>query len=259
MRAERENMPAMNRIEQRAAKLLVSVMSVQEARLAVDAGADIVDAKDPAAGALGALPLPMTRAIVAAVGGERPVSATIGDCALQDAPQRVQEAAATGVDFVKVGLFGELGPGGRAALRRCAEAEAKLIAVLLADQRPDLAVIEDIAEEGFHGVMLDTARKSGSGLREWMDDDVIAGFLAMARQHGLTAGLAGSLQQADVSDLLALEPDVLGFRGALCQDGVRGAQLSLRRLREMRALVPAQPAARPARTAAAGLMRAQGG
>lgn len=249
----------MNGIDQRAAKFLVSVMSAPEARLAIDAGADIVDAKDAATGALGALPLHVTRAIVAVAAGQRPVSATIGDCALADAPSRVHAAAAAGADFVKVGLFGAFGGGGLDALKRCAQAETKLIAVLFADRSPDLGLVGTIAEAGFYGVMLDTARKSGGGLRQWMGDRAIADFLGMARKHGLMAGLAGSLRHADIPPLLALRPDVMGFRGALCQDGRRSATLSPHRLGEIRTLLHSPQSTRPIKIDAASAMQAPGG
>ncbi|MDE2325572.1 MAG: hypothetical protein KGL51_13020, partial [Betaproteobacteria bacterium] len=103
---------------------LASVTSVDEARLALAAGADILDAKNPQAGALGALPMHVVLGIVE-VAGERAtvsrpgvgevaresparVSATLGDLTAMD-PLVLRAAAldmaATGVDLVKIGLF----------------------------------------------------------------------------------------------------------------------------------------------------------
>ena len=59
--------------------LLASVIDAREACLCVSLGADIIDAKNPAAGALGALPAERVRAIRAALPAHVPVSATIGD------------------------------------------------------------------------------------------------------------------------------------------------------------------------------------
>ena len=50
-------------------RLLVSVRGPDEALTALRAGADLIDAKDPERGALGALPPETVRAIVAGVGG----------------------------------------------------------------------------------------------------------------------------------------------------------------------------------------------
>src|SRR3569833_2443988 len=58
---------------------LASVTDADEARQVLAAGADIVDAKNPHADAISALPLVTVRAFVIAVGGQAPVCATVGD------------------------------------------------------------------------------------------------------------------------------------------------------------------------------------
>src|SRR3569623_3088620 len=146
---------------------LASGTDADEARQVLAAGADIVDAKNPHAGALGALPLDIVRAIVNAVGGQAPVSATVGDFPAM-APHAVAQAvgtlAATGDDFVKIGLF----PA--PALHVCLAALAplcsqhRLVAVLFADRNPDIGLAERLAEYGFAGIMLDTLDKSAGGL-----------------------------------------------------------------------------------------------
>lgn len=205
-------------------RMLASVATPAEAALALDGGADFIDLKNPAAGALGALPADVLSACVAVVGGRRPVSATIGDVPLD--PPRVVEAvertAATGVDIVKIGLFdGDL-QGCLAALKG---RPGRLIAVLFADRSPDLSRLGPLAAAGFHGVMLDTADKAAGPLLRHMDVPALAGFVARARGLGLLTGLAGSLRLADVPMLTALRPDYLGFRGALCGAGGRAGAL----------------------------------
>src|SRR5262245_20546874 len=89
------------------ALLLASVTGPDEAALVLAGGADIIDLKDAARGALGARAPDVLRATVAAVGGRRPVSAVTGDLPME--PDVVTDAVArtaeTGVDYVKVGLF----------------------------------------------------------------------------------------------------------------------------------------------------------
>jgi hypothetical protein len=60
-------------------RLLVSVTGPAEVRAAIEGGADIIDAKDASRGALGAVTASVMRDIVAAVGGDRPVSVALGD------------------------------------------------------------------------------------------------------------------------------------------------------------------------------------
>ncbi|HEX6828752.1 MAG TPA: (5-formylfuran-3-yl)methyl phosphate synthase, partial [Burkholderiales bacterium] len=66
-------------------RLLASVADLQEARLAVAGGADIVDFKDPRRGALGALPAATVAECVAALGPAVITSATVGDLPLDPA------------------------------------------------------------------------------------------------------------------------------------------------------------------------------
>ena len=53
-------------------RLLVSVRSEEEARAALAGGADIIDAKEPSRGALGAVEIGVLREIVSVVNGLRP-------------------------------------------------------------------------------------------------------------------------------------------------------------------------------------------
>jgi dihydroneopterin aldolase len=87
--------------------MLASVTGPEEAEIAIAGGADIIDLKDPAAGAFAALPLARIIETVVAIKGRRPTSAVTGDPAMQADGMvgSLREIAATGVDYVKVGLF----------------------------------------------------------------------------------------------------------------------------------------------------------
>jgi len=227
-------------------RMLASVLDATEAVLAVEAGADIVDLKDPGRGALGAVAPEALAQALAAVAGRRPVSATVGDLPMRPdlLAREAARTAAAGVDYVKLGLLP--GPG----LAECISAlgglagEARLVAVLFADRWPYPGAPEALARAGFAGVMVDTADKSAGGLRRHLDEAALRAFLREAAASGLFGGLAGSLARADIPALLALGPDVLGFRGALCAGGSRTAGLDPAALRAVRAAIPAAAAGR---------------
>ena len=222
-------------------RFLASVRSANEAAVALGGGADIIDAKEPASGALGGVSLAELSAIVRAVAGRRPVSATIGDCPLGEAADRIAATAATGVDYVKIGFFGDASVTALARLNHCAARGIRLIAVLFADRAPQWDLIPRLAELRFSGVMLDTVGKGQGGLREHVSEGDLARFIGEARSHGLIAGLAGSLTRDDASALLPLRPDVLGFRGALCSGASRTQSLDAACVRAMRTLIPLLP------------------
>lgn len=225
--------------------MLASVGNQAEALVVLEAGADIIDLKAPAAGSLGALPGEEVRSIVARLGGQRPFSATVGDLPMD--PNRVLEAAenmaATGVDYVKVGFF----PGGDwsgtiRALALLAARGTRLVAVLFGDQNPDLARVAELAEAGFAGAMLDTMDKQRGSLTQVCAPDYLRAFVAETQSHDLLCGLAGSLRSSDIPPLLELRPDYLGFRGALCRQHQRTAALDADAVHSIRALISPAPA-----------------
>ncbi len=222
-------------------RFLASVENVQEARLAIQYGADIVDLKNPSTGALGALPRRIIERVVKVVARRRPVSATIGDL---PADRNLVHAAVTavagaGVNYVKVGLLG--GGDWRSCLEnisRCVPAEVALVAVLFADQDPDLDLLQDLRKLHFRGVMLDTADKNGARLRQIVDKSSLSSFVRRGRGLGLLTGLAGSLSVHDIPALLDLQPDYLGFRSALCNGSNRASAIDARAIRTVRECIP---------------------
>jgi (5-formylfuran-3-yl)methyl phosphate synthase len=201
---------------------LASVRSAEEALVALAGGADIVDVKEPSAGALGRVDGKILTEIVQTLGRRRPVSATIGDVPLypDSVAAAVTETAASGVDIVKIGLFvGDL-DGTLTALAPLARAGLRIVAVVFADRAPDLAtLVPRCAATGFTGIMLDTADKGAGPLTAHLSTDALARFVAAARAHGLLSGLAGALRLADIPALATLGADYLGFRSALTIGG----------------------------------------
>ncbi|HUI20350.1 MAG TPA: (5-formylfuran-3-yl)methyl phosphate synthase [Methylocella sp.] len=220
--------------------MLASVTSPAEAEAVWAGGADIIDLKDPAKGALGALDAGVVTGIVRTVGKRRPVSAAAGS-SLGGAPVALVESvaamAAAGADYVKIGLSLD----GAADCVRALAAHAKstkLVGVLFADCTPDLDLLCLMASNGFSGAMLDTAKKGAGRLLDHMDIAALDRFIGRCRESRLTAGLAGSLEAPDVPRLLLLEPDYLGFRGSLCQGRKRESAIDPASVRMIRDLIP---------------------
>lgn len=223
-------------------RMLASVQSVEEARLALAADVDLIDIKDPSSGALGAVSPPVIHAVLREVNGRCPVSATVGDLPMDPRPlaDAVARLGQTGVDYVKVGLL----PHPRthacvAALAPLARAGLRIVAVLFADRLPFPADAQRFARADFAGIMLDTAGKSSGRLTTHMDRCGLKAFVDAGRDAGLLVGLAGSLEAADVRPLAALGPDLLGFRRALCAGPGRSSPVTPGALAGIRGLVHA--------------------
>jgi uncharacterized protein (UPF0264 family) len=82
------------------------------------------------------------------------------------------------------------------------------------------------------GVVLDTARKDGRGLFDWMDDSSLRRWIEGARARGLRTGLAGSLSREGIGRAAGLGPDMVGARGAACRGG-RGGQVDVGLVRSL--------------------------
>lgn len=229
-------------------KLLISVTSVEEARIAAENGADIIDLKDPRRGALGALPLPTIQLIMEYMRSEqadKPVSATIGDVPMNldlikpdaepNMAERVSALAASGVDFIKIGFFAakDYQPC-LDALKAVIQSGAQLIAVLFAEyQYPD-TLIDDIQQTGFAGLMLDTAHKDGQTILYYHSCNSYAELAKKVKSAGMAFGLAGSLRLQDIDQLSNLAPTYIGFRGGVCEQNSRLAALDKEKIKAIR-------------------------
>jgi len=226
-------------------QLLVSVRHVSEVGAALAGGADIIDAKDPSAGALGAVGLPAFREIRAAVQHHVPVSAALGDIIDAREAEAISRAyACGGASFVKVGFAGITDPSRVQRVVAAAVAGAScapscaVVAVAYADADAvgaidPRAVLECVAVAGARGVLLDTASKSGASLRDLVTSAWLRTWVADAQKAGLSAALAGKLTADDVTFVHDACPDIIGIRGAACDDGRLGV-VSADKVRQLR-------------------------
>jgi len=220
---------------------LASVANMKEAETVLAAGVDIIDLKNPAAGALGAVECDVARNVVGYVSGHCLVSATIGDLPMQPVlvADAISKMSGTGVDIIKVGIFSSDIPADiLAVISEQTKTGINVVLVLFADLNPKLSDFNELVVAGISGVMLDTANKEQGSLRTILSDNQLMLFVEQARSAGLMAGLAGSLQLEDIEPLLAIDPNYLGFRGALCQQLQRVEMIDALAVRRIRAMIP---------------------
>lgn len=213
-------------------QLLISVRNVDEALLALAAGADILDLKDPGTGALGALDMPVTQAVLQAIDGEMLVSATVGEghASLDALLDAASIRFAMGVDIVKMAAedlfylhdFVE-------KFSRFTREGHKLVAVFFVDAAPNFALLPVLKRAGFYGAMLDTQHKEKNLLQHCIET-CLQSFAVQCEANGLIFGLAGSLQPQDIEYLAKFNATYLGFRGGVCENSQREQSLSRMRL-----------------------------
>lgn len=231
-------------------ELLISVRTAGETAAALKGGADIVDAKEPANGALGPVTPETLRAIDHSVPTDRPLSVALGDArsvasvwaAMSALPLRSRSRA-----YVKVGLAGVAAASERRTLLAAAAAAAaahpaalRLIPVVYADDEGGEPLGREIriaaARIGAAGVLLDTARKDGRSLLDWWPEARLREWVRAVQGDGLEAALAGSLGVAELRRVAVLEPDVVGVRGAACAGG-RSGSVEAARVRTLQGVI----------------------
>jgi uncharacterized protein (UPF0264 family) len=217
-------------------RLLVSVASAVEALAALDGGADLIDAKDPRAGALGAVSIETLHSIHAAIAGRRPVTAALGDAADEGAIHiAARRFGAAGAALVKIGFAGisdtrrvaALTAAARRGVRTGGGHDSGIVAVGYADadcvaSLAPGALVDVAARAGASGLLVDTADKRGDGLRRLVAPGVLASWVAEAHACGLFVALAGKLTMDDLPFVRDTGADIAGVRGAACTGGRAG-------------------------------------
>ncbi len=222
-------------------QLLISVKNIDEALIALEAGADIVDFKDPNLGALGALDLAISTKIIAALNGQTIISATVGEdhANLNALVLAMQMRAKIGVDIIKIGVSTLFDEANFFAEMRClSNAGTKIVAVFFADERVDLTLLPMLNQAGFYGAMLDTKNKH-KNLTQVQTKNDLQNFTQNCHQHRLQSGLAGSLQPQHIDVLVEYNSTYIGFRGGVCNNFVRESDLSRDKVVEVKKLLHA--------------------
>jgi uncharacterized protein (UPF0264 family) len=219
-------------------QLLVSVRSADEVGPALAGGADIIDAKEPDRGSLGAVDRDVLSQILQRVPDDRGVSVALGDVSRPEevgaAIHGLELPQRTSPTYLKLGFAGVRSPDQIGLLIEHAvsvtsrmAASHRIVAVAYADSEragtipPGL--IPSLAEAArAAAVLLDTHGKDGRGLLEWLPSGALVDWVALARQAGLLAALAGSLRPRDLALVGRAHPDVVGVRGAVCSGGRQG-------------------------------------
>jgi len=232
-------------------KLLISPTDREEALEAIKGGADIIDVKNPAEGSLGAN-FPW---IISEIRGLLPegieLSATIGD--FPNLPGTASLAAlgvaSLGVNYVKIGLYGVNSMDD--ALRLASSAvravknsypKTKVVIAGYADYKRidsiQADLIPSVAKESKADIaMLDTAVKDGTNLFNFMNPEELSKFVQDVHNSGIGVALGGSLAREHIESLSSIGVDVIGIRGAACQNSDRQGRIRAELVSELKNLI----------------------
>jgi uncharacterized protein (UPF0264 family) len=222
------------------AELLVSVRSAAEAEAALAGGAALIDVKEPARGPLGRADDETIAAVIRVVAGRRLVTAALGE--LRDTPGSF---AGPGLSYAKWGLAGC--GANDAWWPRLAEAGAQLariaprcrpVAVAYADWQqaqapPPEVVLAWLQATGWDTLLIDTWRKDGRTLLDWLTAAAVTRLCRTCRRAGVRVALAGALGPASIALLRTAEPGWFAVRSAACAGGRRENAVDAAKVRQL--------------------------
>jgi (5-formylfuran-3-yl)methyl phosphate synthase len=229
-------------------KLLVSVRNAYEAKIALAAGVDIIDVKEPLNGSLGAAAVDVIAQVMCVVDRRRPVSVALGELVEKGAQYSAEVAEQCWSEpptFAKIGLAQ---CGARPGWQREFEAatsvlpdETSRVAVVYADfeaaaSPPPDEVLVAGRSLGCRAALIDTFDKRGPGLLRLLSENQVAQWIDAVREAGMHAVVAGQLSAADCKTIAAHKPDFIAVRGAACWPG-RCGQIDAHRIAQLREAV----------------------
>ena len=223
-------------------QLLVSVRNVDEAIVAFEGGADIIDVKEPNDGSLGCAAPGTIREIAQGLRevtfGLQRLSLALGELSEWENSSRLElchaiQFATPG--FLKLGLAGTHGSHETRSwteewrrVRTMIPGIHGWVAVAYADHlqadSPSIhSVLNAAIEAECQILLIDTHTKDGTSLGDRVSTGDLQLIRQTTRQHGLKLALAGQVKLADLPTLLPIGPDIVAVRGAVCDHGNRTA------------------------------------
>lgn len=228
-------------------RLLISVRSAEEAAIALSAGADLIDVKEPSNGPLGSAHHEVLAAVLTMVNGAVPVSAALGEWtpnALTDAHWHLQLP----VQFIKWGLAGYGNSPGWGEdlldMRRQIRTGTEVVLVAYADWEkakapPPAEVVKFAKRFRYKAVLIDTFLKDGSTLLDALPLPALTELVKSLQSGRIPVALGGSLKLEQLAKLKPLAPDWFAVRGAVCAGGTREGLLDPVRIQKWKAALAA--------------------
>ena len=227
--------------------LLVSVALANEVDSALAGGAEIIDAKNPTAGALGRVSPLVLSEVVQRVAGRVPVTAAWGEFAELPRLNRSERESLRGVSLIKLGTAGFHRQAEWsqqfATFRGSLPSELALAVVHYADwshcdaldfEQSLLLAIELKAS----ALVIDTHGKQTGTLLDFYTPSQLGLVLQRICDQQLQPVLAGSLRIQHLEGLLecatCAPPPIVAGRGAACRDGRREAPICSDRVAGLR-------------------------
>ena len=220
--------------------ILISFRSIDEVSEECLKYVDILDLKDPDKGAIGSWEIKNLKKIISKFGNKIKISATLGDeNKVYKILNKLKLFDSLKLDYIKFGIFtndiGQLTFLLNNIKKR--KFKTELVPVIFVENkflRNFVAEnIKAFKRFGYNFLLLDTYSKDVGNIFEICSEDYLKILLNQSLLNNLSIGLAGKLNLSNISQLVELQPKIVGFRSAVCEGENRKKELSMSKLKKL--------------------------
>ena len=222
------------------ANFLVSTQSPNEISNKLISEIDILDLKDPSKGSIGSWEFNEINKVVRLLKNKIEISATLGDIYNNKKfREKLNRFDQLNLDFIKFGLLSKHHKNLFEKLRLVSQEKyrTKLVAVIFVDHKKafdlvcrDLQVFEN---SRINYLLLDTFKKDSGCLLDFCNIPFLKNFINKCNNYKIKVGLAGGIKESQVPLILSLNPNIIGFRSAVCKFNKRESSINFEKIKKI--------------------------
>ena len=220
--------------------LLISLRKLDELSEEIIKEVDILDLKDPLNGSIGSWDLQDIKTAVSRFKNKIEISATLGDILInKEFIIKLKQFDELSLNYIKFGLLSvELNNlFDKIKFLKESKYKTKLVCVVFVDLFDHLKLVYERLDLfdacGIKYIMLDTYKKNNGDLLNFCNISNLNKFITKCKNLDIKIGLAGSLKENQIPELMKLEPDILGFRSAICKFNKRMSEVDLKKIKKI--------------------------
>ncbi len=207
---------------------LVSFQNLQETTNEIIERIDILDLKNPSLGSIGAWKISNIKKAISLYKSKVKISATLGDIFCnQEFIKNIEKFDCLNLDFIKFGLLSKSLDNlfQKIDIISLRKFKTDLVCVVFVDKKGHLELVSNNLEllntNGIDFLLLDTFKKNECNLLSYCNFTVLKNFIFECKRYGIHVGLAGRLNENHLPSLIPFQPNVIGFRSAVCSSNKR--------------------------------------
>ncbi len=224
----------------RKTKFLISLKKIEEISNEVIEEVDILDLKNPLKGAIGAWELNNIKRVISIHKNNIAISATLGDVfGDKEFLIKLKKFDCLGLDFIKFGLLSidQTNLFEKLTMIESKVFKTNLVCVVFVDIKNNLNLVNNNLDYffrcGVKNILLDTFCKKNGDLLNFCKKDYLRKFISKCKKNNIQIGLAGGLTEIQVPLILKLNPDIVGFRSAICKSNKRTSSIDINKIKKL--------------------------